>query len=288
MSIASKAMVLSLQIGMWSGHRLDKEKSAEVTRDANAAHGAARVNKHLIPKEALAPISQAAGAVRNHFYSKTLPWKDNGDRLLTRVMYQQFIAEHGELQQQFKDAVDHFANHVYPAVREQAEFRMGELFKAEDYPAMSDIARRFYVSLDIDAITESNDFRVSGLDADDVEKIKTDMEEALQSRITKAMQDVWRRVADTLGHFGDRMQGDAIFRDSTVTNLKEIAALLPGLNITNDPALSKIGDEIQKMIGGTDPKDIRKFPEMRESIGAQAQDIMDTMRSTMSAFGTTA
>lgn len=286
MSIANKAMVVSLQIGMWSGHRLDKEKSAEVTREANAVAGAARVNKHLIPKEALAPIAQAAGAVRNHFYSKTLPWKDNGDRLLTRAMYQQFIQEHAELRDAFMSSVRHFANHVYPSVLEQAEFRMGEMFNPNDYPHVSDIERRFYSTLDIDAITEKGDFRVSGLDADDVDQIKNDMEAAMQERITKAMGDVWRRVAETLGHFHERMQGDTIFRDSTVSNLKEIADLLPGLNLTNDPELTKIGAEIHRMVGGTDAKDIRKYPEMRQAISGQAKDIIDQMKGFMNAFAT--
>lgn len=286
MSIASKAMVVSLQIGMWSGHRLDKEKSAEVTREANAVAGAARVNKHLIPKEALAPIAQAAGALRNHFYGKTLPWKDNGDRLLTRTMYQQFIHEHAELRDAFMASVNHFANFVYPGVLEQAEFRMGELFNPNDYPHVSDIERRFYSTLDIDAITEKGDFRVSGLDADDVDQIKNDMEAAMQERITKAMGDVWRRVAETLGHFHERMQGDTIFRDSTVHNLKEIADLLPGLNLTNDPELTKIGAEIHRMVGGTDAKDIRKYPEMRQAISGQAKDIIDQMHGMMTAFGT--
>jgi hypothetical protein len=59
MSIASKAMVLNLQIGLWQGYRLDKEASRKVTQDANANQDAARVNKHLVPKDALADVVTA-------------------------------------------------------------------------------------------------------------------------------------------------------------------------------------------------------------------------------------
>ena len=288
MSLTNKAMILNLQIGLWSGHKLDKEKSAEVTRDAGAQTGAARVNKHLIAKEVMSPITQAASAVRTHFYGATLPWKDNGDRLLTRVMYMGFMEEHGRRVQEFKDAVHHFTNFTYPGVRDQAEFRMGELFKPDDYPHAEDIERKFYVTLDIDAITEAGDFRVQGLDSDDVDRIKGDMEQAMQVRITKAMGDVWKRLADTLGYFSERMNSDGVFRDSTVNNLKEIAALLPGLNLTGDPALAAIGHEISVLVGQHDPKDIRKDPELREAIGREAQDIIDNMKGFMNAFGTTA
>jgi hypothetical protein len=36
MSIATKAMVLNLQIGIWQGYRLDKEASRKVVEDASA------------------------------------------------------------------------------------------------------------------------------------------------------------------------------------------------------------------------------------------------------------
>jgi hypothetical protein len=91
MSITKNAMVLNLQIGIWQGHRLDKEASRKVTEEANANADAARVNKHLVPKDALKAITAASTAVRAHFYSKTLPWKDNGDRLLTRLLFCDFI-----------------------------------------------------------------------------------------------------------------------------------------------------------------------------------------------------
>ena len=65
MSIVNDSMIVNLQIGVWMGYRLDKSASQKVTADAGAVQDAARVNKHLIPKEALKPIVSAAGAVRS-------------------------------------------------------------------------------------------------------------------------------------------------------------------------------------------------------------------------------
>ena len=55
-ALTERAMVMTLSISRWQGHRLDKEASRKVTSEAGAAADAARVNKHLVPKEALAPI----------------------------------------------------------------------------------------------------------------------------------------------------------------------------------------------------------------------------------------
>jgi hypothetical protein len=105
-----------------------------VTKDAGADSDAARVNKHLVPKQALADVVSAASAVRTHLYLKTLPWKDNGDRLLTRKLFLGFIEEHERLVGEFDKAVHQFLTVAYPAARDQAEFRMGSLFKPTTIP----------------------------------------------------------------------------------------------------------------------------------------------------------
>ena len=45
-------LIVNLQIRAWSGHKLDKTKTNELLEASNAEHDAARVNKHLVSKEA--------------------------------------------------------------------------------------------------------------------------------------------------------------------------------------------------------------------------------------------
>ena len=139
MSITTKAMVVNVQIGVWMGHRLDKEATRNLTEKANADDDAARVNKHLIPKAAFKDITSTSNAIRSHFYAKTLPWKDNGDRLLTRAMYLDFMAEHAALADKFDAAVEQFLTRDYISAVEQAGFRMGALFDLSDYPAPTSV-----------------------------------------------------------------------------------------------------------------------------------------------------
>lgn len=284
MSITNECMVVNLQVGLWLGYRLDKAASLAVTEQAHADQDAARVNKHLVPKETLKPIITAAGAVRTHFYAKTLPWKDNGDRLLTRKMYTKFIEEHSKLVAEFDKAVDDFITHSYLKARDQAEFRMGDLFNPADYPSSSSLRSKFYITLDIDAVTELNDFRVQ-LDNKELEHIKAQMTRAVEARVGKAMADVWQRLADTVKHFGSKMADDEIFRDSTVRNLEEIVDLLPDLNITNDPNLEAVRQDIKNSLVGYEPKELRKDKAVRATVASEAQRIMDTMSGFMNAFG---
>jgi hypothetical protein len=284
MSITTKAMVLNLQIGIWQGYRLDKDASRKVVQDAGAEGDAARVNKHLVPKESLKKIVSTSNAVRAHFYEKTLPWKDNGDRLLTRLMFADFIEQHERLVGEFKDAVDEFITDGYPQARAKAEFRMGELFNLNDYPAAESLRRRFYINLDIDAVTEAGDFRVQ-MDQDQLDSVKQSMEQALRDRIGRAMRDVWERLSEVVGHFATKMGSDDIFRDATVRNIEELVELLPGLNVLDDPDLKAIGEEVKAKLAGHDPKDLRKNKTIRSQAAQDAKEIMERMSGFMSAFG---
>lgn len=284
MSIPTQCMTVNIQIGVWTGHRLDKAASQKVTSDANAAGDAARVNKLLIPKDAMKEITSTASAIRLHFYEKTLPWKDNGDRLLPRALFMEFMAEHNRLITIFTQARDQFVDTSYPSAREQAQFRMGELFKAADYPMPSQLRDKFYINLDIDAVTEAQDFRVE-MDATTVTQIQADITANLQQRMRRAMQDVWQRLAETLGHFAEKMSTDAIFRDSTVKHLDDLIAVLPALNILDDPQLEALRQEIEGTLTGFRPADLRKDPALRKGVGDDAKAIMARMQGFMAAMG---
>lgn len=284
-ALTEKAMVMNLSIGIWAGYRLDREASRRVTTEAGAAADAARVNKHLIPKEALAPIVTAQNTVRTHFYSNTLPWRDNGDRLMTRKLFLTFMPEHEKLKREFEDAVEKFLSTDYPSAIEKAAFRMGSMFNRDDYPPKFELRQKFYVNLDIDAITTANDFRVQ-IDQEHVDKVKASMEAAAEKRFQAATADIWRRMAETIGYFQQRMADPkAVFRDSTVTNIGEMLDLIPGLNVLDDPQIELVRAAIAKSFGNLDAKDIRKDPAHRAQLAADAQAVMDKMSGFMNAFG---
>lgn len=284
MSITTQAMVLNLQISAWTGHRLDKAATAKVTADAGADSDAARVNKHLVPKKALKDIESAKNAIRTHFYERTLPWKDNGDRLITRAMYLDFASAHAALVREYDRAVDNFLENEYPAAIDQASFRMGDMFDPADYPSSAALRHKFYVNLDIDAVTEAGDFRVE-MEQSQVDEIRSSMERAMQDRLGRAMLDVWERLQKVVTHFHERMADeDAIFRNSTITNLRDLVAILPGLNVLNDPQITQIGREIEQTIAGYDPVDLRKDKEARFEAANEAKQIIDRMGAYMSAF----
>lgn len=285
MGIADKCMIVTLSIACWEGRKLDKKASARVTSDAGANDtNAARVNKALIAKEAFADLFSARHAIRSHVDTHTLPWRDGGQRILMRNMYPVFMPKYGELERAFNEAANNFIETKYPAAMDQSAFRLGDLFDPADYPSPEDLRHRFYATLDVDGITEPNDFRVN-LAQEDIDQIKARMEDTIQSRLSRAMEDVWVRLVDVLEHYVEKMADKgAIFRDTTVTNMVDLLNILPGLNVVGDPNLKAIRKRLMDTLYGYDPSDLRKDEVLREAAAAEAQDIIETMKGFMGAM----
>jgi hypothetical protein len=281
MGLSQKCMIVDLHLSRWSGYKTDQKASNQLIRDASAQAGSAVVSKRIVPKEAFVDIVTACNALRAHMTKYTLPWSDNGQRIMTRNIFEIFMTGYGELERNYYAAVKEFIEIRYPQARDQASFRLGSLFKNEDYPTLDELRKKFKVDLDIDGITEPDDFRVA-LPEEELNKLKTSMEESINRRLSSAMQDVWLRIADLLEHYIEKIgDEEAIFRDSTVNNLVELMNILPGLNVTGDPKLREIRQRIMNTIGSYQPGDLRKGGDLRAAAAQEAREIRESMTEHM-------
>jgi len=81
-SLSSRAMLCSLSISMWSAQKHDPDASQEIAQRHGAQADAGRYHKVLLPKEALAEVQKIVSDARQEHYFITLPWDDNGYRVL--------------------------------------------------------------------------------------------------------------------------------------------------------------------------------------------------------------
>ena len=284
MSIATNCLIVNVSIGQWSGHRLDKAASDAFAAEHGAQSDAGRYNKHLVPKEYLDPITKIGTEIRGYIKTHTVPWRDNGDRLLSRKSYEQFMQGLATLKQRHADAVEHFLTVDYPKARDQAEFRMGDLFNPADYPPAGELRHRFYVELDIDTVTEAGDIRV-GLSEQERAEVAQQIERNMEVRVNRAVHDVWHRLASVVERYARQMREGKRLHKSLTENVHEIVELLPALNILDDPDLEAMGQEVHQRLAGYDLKDLKKDEDLRAEAASEADEIMERMRGFMSAMG---
>jgi hypothetical protein len=280
--LSEKAMLSHVRVSAWSARRIDRKVTDEVNESHGAANDAGRYNKLLINSEALKPIQSAISSARTFHYSRTLPWQDDGARLLPAAAYLDYTARLRAIRADFEKAVDDFIN-GYEKHVEDAKQRLGNLFKPEDYPGAAEIRRRFGFDTIINPVPSGEDFRVALGDAQ-AALIKAEIEERAQEQLQEAIRDVYRRVSEVCERMveklrnyvpgNDNLKAQGIFRDSLVENVRDLALVLPMLNITSDPKLSEIAERMRRELTRHDADALRENEDLRESVADAAASIL--------------
>lgn len=267
-TIQSKAMLANLSISQWTARKYDKSVSEDV-EIANQAKDAGRYNKQLVDKKLLAGIAQIAGQIRDFHYTNTLPWGDNGDRLLPSARYIDYTRELRAKRDAFSTAVSALV-HAYPAEVQAARTRLGKMYKPDEYPDASELYARFDVSVSFMPVPDANDFRVD-INEQDAAKIKEQITATVDDRTKVATRELWARLEGSTCAVALRL-GDpnAIFRDSLIGNLRELTELIPKLNISGDEELARICSSIRQSIL-IDPDRLRADPDLRASTAVAAR-----------------
>jgi hypothetical protein len=282
--LASRAMLARLTICQWSARKLDKSVTDKVNKDHGAAADAGRFNKLLISADALAEIARIAGEARAMHYHFTLPWQDDGARILPAAAFQNYSDRMRTFRRDFEAAVSRFLS-AYPDYVADARARLNGMFNPADYPDAADVKSRFAFRTPIDPIPDAADFRVTVGDAQ-ADAIRAEITERIQDATRASVRACYERIGESVGRMAERLKAykpadgrggkaEGIFRDSLVDNVRELAAILPALNITADPDLSAIAERINSALISHDADMLRESDSIRSRVAAEASAIAD-------------
>ncbi len=277
--LGNRAMLVKLSISQWTARRGDKRATATVENHYGATD-AGRFNKTLIAQEAIKAVEKTANTARTWHYDQTLPWSDEGYRLLPAANFADYSSKMRELRAQFEAAADDFCAN-YPALVDDARVRLNGLFSAGDYPR--NVRDRFGLETQISPIPMAGDFRVSLRD-DETAEIQREIEARTVQATAAAHNDLYRRLADCVGHMADKL-GDskAIFRDSLIDNLRELCELLPRLDLQGDPILAQIRKSAEEKMLRYGAETLREDAAARAETATDASAILRAMEGFYNA-----
>jgi hypothetical protein len=288
-SLSSRAMLCSLSISMWSARKHDREASEEIAQRHGAQADVGRYHKVLLPKEALAEIQKIVSEARQEHYFMTLPWDDDGYRVLAAAAYMDHTEKMRVLSNRFTPAVDDLVRQFGQLV-EEAKARLGGLFRSADYPAPDELRSKFSFDTKVMPLPDAGDFRVA-LGDEEKERIKRQITAAVEASLRVASRELWQRLYEAVNHLADRLKaykvtGDGVehpFRDSVVTNLVKLVDILPKLNVTADPELERLAAEVRASLL-VDPQELRKSESARTETATAASAIATRMAAYMAGY----
>jgi hypothetical protein len=275
-----KAVLVQLQRSMYSPYKRDEAESA--------AYGAGNVNKHLFEgrnnrvRQTISKFSE----VRTFFNDNTVPWA-TGVRMLNIDHYFDFTSKLRKLIDDALAAADDLAANWDHEV--QADLRRlqaiaaakgkPELANPDDYPSADEIRSRFAIDVRYMPVPTAGDFRVNISDEDkaSLQKQLEDAEDAAAKHVITEMIAPMKSAVEKLnvpiGADG------AIFRDSLIDNIVEVADRMGRVNLSDDPTITdKIAELKSLATTYANNKDVlRSMPDVRKKAATQISDLMTQM-----------
>lgn len=277
-ALAQRAMLVSVSLSEWSGRKLDKQETQYLKLKHNLNVDAARVNKNLLPMDdGLERIRKSTNAVRALYYERTTPWIQENLRILKNTAYVKFAQDIGKLVREREQLVEEFIA-TYPERLAEAQRLLNGLFKRDDYPEAWQLRDKFACQVNFSPVPDSSKWVVDEIVGEHMEALRKQMEAQATAGLKTAMADAWDRVRKVVEHAHERLADPkAIFRNSLVDNALELCALLPSLNIEDDPNLEDVRRDLEKAIVGYNVETLRSDPAVRQDAAEKMRAIMDKM-----------
>lgn len=287
--LAERAMLSSLHIKSWSGMMVDREVTDAVNADFKAEKEAGRYNKRLVKASFFSGVSTAHSNARKVHRLYTLPWEDDGTRILSNTGYIEYTKKMRDCRIAIEKEVKAFLDNIDEAVRE-GSVRLGDMFNKDDYPTVDVLATKFDFDVEVKPMPQAQDFRAK-LSDESTKAIVKDIERRTNQRLENAMKDVFGRVEGLVRHMTEKLKAYAPSKDgnkaegtihsSLVYNINELVELMPVLNVTDDPRITDLAKQLRSDLVEHSPEILRADGKVRAETISKADKILKKVQSYM-------
>jgi hypothetical protein len=281
------SFLISLRVSQWTARKMDRAATKDAKERAGAgAKAGVKVYKSIIAAQELEAIDKIVSAARSEHEKRTTPWAYRGPGAITSAGYAGYKDAMAALEKDFDKAVVRFLD-VYDSERVKAQSYLGAMFNPQDYPTAGELRGKFAFAVHVEPFPNAQAFQPQGLPPAQVEEIRRDIIEANRVAINNANATAWGRVVEAVNMMETRLReysnGEVTkFYDSWVGNVKELADLIPSINIANDPALKAVGMKL-RMLGAYRPDSLKNDPALRNQVVSEAKALLAQISASAQA-----
>jgi hypothetical protein len=290
-SIASSAMTVELSMSIWTARKKDHKASDDVASMNSADKGVANVTKNLLGNcDELIALQKFAGNLRNLHYSMTMPWSDNGQRLVTTMQYFKYNEVMTEMIDEGWRMVDNFLN-VYDWKVMDAQAKLGAMFNRDEYPTRDAIRDKFAFRLSYEQLPDggnTGDWRLD-LPHEAMQTLRTNYTDTFNLKIKGAMDDVWTRLHTNLTRLVRQLdvdeegKGNRLY-DTVFDQALSLTEMLGTCNVTGDTQMEAMKRQLEQALHQADGAPltvdkIKKSPTLREDTRAKLDAALSALPS---------
>lgn len=237
MSINDKALLVKMSISQWYNRVNDKKVAEEVA----IQHGVNsnlqnKYVKQIMSNIALVNVHAIISALRAYHNDKTLPWKENGVRILPAASFMDYQKQIAALRNSFDSEVKIFLA-KYPDWVAESRKTMGSLFCEDDYPEVSTLKDKFSLEVSCMPFPNEADFRID-VDNAAMEELRAKTAADIRTALDSAVNSIRLRILERIRMLYNALEDDRkVIREDTFYAVITAAADAGTLNLTNDADL---------------------------------------------------
>lgn len=276
-----QAVLVSLNVSIWTANKLDREVSKEVADQKHLKNDQmARVWKSLLPKnEFFSAIHGLAAKARKFHYANTFSWKQEGCRLLPTKNYIPYMDFMRQTKKEYLKAVETFLVE-YDQLRESAKDALNSIYKDSDYPLASTLAAKFSFDTVVMPVPSGKMFTAE-VDAEETERVRRDIENSVQEAFRAANRDLWDRLFATVSKVQEQLASPKGARESSLTSLRDMLSLLDRLNVSGDERLERLRKQAEDRLTKMSLKEFKSDEGKRTAAIQEADRIQEAMKAFM-------
>jgi len=278
------AVLVHLRCTAWSTLRRARILEGEIATEHHAHPAAIRAQKRLLDTPVVAEIRSLLAALRETHYRITLPWMDDGRRLLPL----RFHTRHIEAVQEAEGQLDQLRERLrdeYESLLALDRTRLGTLFRRKDYPEAGKLATAFSIDCRLEPVPTAADLRID-LPEEEIARLRVQIEEQQQLALSAATTHLWSELRAALKPFVERLEDPkGRIRTALLHNLLDLCSRLETLNLAGDTDLDSMRASLMTDLATVDLDAVRSTPGLRAGVAAQARARLDAIdRRTAGLF----
>lgn len=291
-SLATSAVLVSVDVNVWSATKQDRVISDEVTTLKNADASAGRFVKNLLADDVHhKKVSNYRQTIYNWLKRSTFRWNNSQD-LLPVTNLEKFKTEFADHETEYYRLLDNFLLNYQSIVSDMA-FKQGDMFSQDDYPSVDEVRNKFGIKLYV-AEVPSHDWRCS-ISNDIASDLKQQYENQAEQIITNIVNDQVARITEVMesishccgviekldGKTGEMITKKRKIYDTTIEKAKELCDTFKKFKPIDNELSSKLSEVVVKLenaLNGVDTKSIRESDAVRDKVKSEVDDILSKFK----------
>lgn len=291
-SLATSAVLVSVDVNVWSATKQDRVISDEVTHAKKADSSAGRFVKNLLADDLFHKrVSNYRQTIYNWLKRSTFRWNNSQD-LLPVANLEKFKTEYTAHEVEFNRLLDSFIQN-YSLIVGNMAFKQGDMFNRDDYPTEDEVRNKFGIKLYVSEVP-SHDWRcqISNDIASDLkgqyekqaEGIVTNILNQQVERLTEVMESISHccgvdEIEDT-SHGGTKIKRRKIY-ESTIEKARELCATFKSFKPIDNELSSRLVSAVgmlENTLTGVDSDLIRESDAVRDKVKNNVDDILSKFK----------